>query len=312
MTTTVPLTALATSVEDIDAPLTRRFLFQKEDVRIHRELEYLWGLEIYTIDPTHERSILHIRKSTEVSLISRAGGWTLVPTEETLAAMLALQKYNITAPVSKRKSFLTEFSATEYEYIIVPLSTELDFFILQPGEAPRRFSSPYTGLPRVTSSAHPFFVAFDSRMKIERFGVHISKTWNWVFTRLTLHWFPSANLPEDFLRSCYPETLYTLSEHDSDPESGSDETVVTPREEDDLFHFPPDKEEFVSDWVRWDANHSHECGVPTAPTVSRDQGTKLLRTLKGGARWHVESTRGKKRFKELLEKMQSSPPATVS
>ncbi|KAJ7719750.1 hypothetical protein B0H14DRAFT_625112 [Mycena olivaceomarginata] len=80
------------------------------------------------------------------------------PNEETLAAMLALQKYNITAPVSKRKSFLTEFSATEYEYIIVPLSTELDFFILQPGEAPRRFSSPYTGLPRVTSSAHPFFV----------------------------------------------------------------------------------------------------------------------------------------------------------
>jgi hypothetical protein len=22
-------------------------------------MEYLWGLEIYTIDPTHERSILH-------------------------------------------------------------------------------------------------------------------------------------------------------------------------------------------------------------------------------------------------------------
>ncbi|KAJ7892737.1 hypothetical protein B0H14DRAFT_3125927 [Mycena olivaceomarginata] len=136
MTTAVPLSALATSLEDINAPLTRRFYSQ--------------------------RGCPYIRKSAEVSLISRAGGWTLVPTEETLAAMLALQKYNITAPVSERKSFLTEFSATEYEYIIVPLSTELDFFILQPGEAPRRFSSPYTGLPRVTSSAHPFFVAFDS------------------------------------------------------------------------------------------------------------------------------------------------------
>jgi hypothetical protein len=34
MTTTVPLSALATSLEDIDAPLTRRFLFPKEDVRM--------------------------------------------------------------------------------------------------------------------------------------------------------------------------------------------------------------------------------------------------------------------------------------
>jgi hypothetical protein len=42
-----------------------------------------------------------------LSLLNRAGGWTLIPTEETLAAMEALQDHNITAPVSQRKSFLT-------------------------------------------------------------------------------------------------------------------------------------------------------------------------------------------------------------
>ncbi|KAJ7829425.1 hypothetical protein B0H14DRAFT_3717524 [Mycena olivaceomarginata] len=295
MTTTVPLSALATSLEDIDAPLTRKFLFPQDDVEIHRKIEYLWGLEIYSIDPTHERSLLHVRNSM-LPLLGRTGGWTLVPTEETLVAMQALQSRNIAAPVSKRKSFLTEFSATEYEYIVVPLSTEIDFF----SSASRRNTA-----------------AVQLSLSIQHFDISISKPWRWAFLLLTAHWYPSANLPEDFLRSCYPATLYTLSESDSEPEaggleskSGSDETVVTPMDEDVPGHFPPDKEEFVSDWVRWDASHSHECVVPTAPTVSRDQGKKLLHTLLAGPRWNVESTRGQERFKKLLAEMQSSPPAT--
>lgn len=71
--TAVPLSALATAVEDIDAPWTERYLYPNESdlVRLsgapasvanmsqHRHMEYLWGLEIFTIDPTHERSVLH-------------------------------------------------------------------------------------------------------------------------------------------------------------------------------------------------------------------------------------------------------------
>jgi hypothetical protein len=34
MTTTVPLSAFATCLEDIDAPLTRKFLFPQDDVEI--------------------------------------------------------------------------------------------------------------------------------------------------------------------------------------------------------------------------------------------------------------------------------------
>ncbi|KAJ7240304.1 hypothetical protein B0H12DRAFT_1326455, partial [Mycena haematopus] len=140
MTTTVPLSAIATCLEDIDAPLTAKFLFSKDNAYLHRDLEYLWGLEIYTMDPTHERSILHIRKSMGPSP-SGGSRWTLVPTEETLMAMRALQVHNFTVPVSERRSFLTEFSAPEYQYIFVPLHSDVDFFVLQPGGAPRRFSA---------------------------------------------------------------------------------------------------------------------------------------------------------------------------
>ncbi|KAJ7694025.1 hypothetical protein B0H16DRAFT_1904413 [Mycena metata] len=63
MATVVPLSSLSTSA--IDGSLTQRYLFPKNDVRAHRQMEYLWGLEIYTIDPTHELSILHIQKSME-------------------------------------------------------------------------------------------------------------------------------------------------------------------------------------------------------------------------------------------------------
>ncbi|KAJ7224294.1 hypothetical protein GGX14DRAFT_694057, partial [Mycena pura] len=249
--TAVPLSALATSLEDIDAPLTTKYLFPENDIRLHRDMEYFWGLEIYTINPRHERSMIHIRKSMEVPFPSGTGGWTLVPTEDTLLAMQSLQERNYTVPVSERESFLTVFSAPEYEYIFVPLYTDVDFFILLPRQAPQRFSTPYTDFPRVTSSANPFFVAFESRRKIQRFHVTASKSWHRLFRGLTLHWSGSA-LPEEFLQSYHPECLISESGDGSEPDmplidpeskSGGDETIMTPKDEEELpSHAAPDKE----------------------------------------------------------------------
>ncbi|KAJ7666222.1 hypothetical protein DFH06DRAFT_269893 [Mycena polygramma] len=176
-------------------------------------MEHLpWGLDIRTIDPTHKHSIVKFPRS--MATFSTGCGWTLVPTEETLAAMDALQVHN---PISERKSFLTEFSARKYEYIFVPLYTEVDFFVLEPGHAPQRFSAPYTDFPLVTSSANPFFVTFYSRPKILRIHEPASNTWHRHFGDIKIHWSPFP-LPKDFLRSCYPATLVTLSEDDSEPE----------------------------------------------------------------------------------------------
>ncbi|KAJ6588832.1 hypothetical protein B0H19DRAFT_1248430 [Mycena capillaripes] len=331
MTTTVPLSALATSVKDIDAPLITQFLFPKDETRLasqshdyetlaltlpqHRHMEYLWGLEIYTIDPTHERSILHIRKSMKLPFPPGTGGWTLAPTEETLAAMVSLQKHNSTSPVSERKSFLTEFAAAEYEYIFVPLYTNIDFFILEPGQAAQRFSAPYTNFPRVTSSANPFFVTFWSRLKIRRFHASTSKRWHQLFGDLTMQWCASP-LPEEFLTSCYPETLISESDHGSQPEAhpvipeakiGSDKTVVAPNN----FYGPPparkwtqkmapvdeepspapDKDAFVDAWVRRAARRPHEpliLGIPPQDDRSR----KVNDYARLDPRWRKETKRG--------------------
>ncbi|KAF8205574.1 hypothetical protein K438DRAFT_1756942 [Mycena galopus ATCC 62051] len=309
MTATVPLSALVTCLEDIDAPLTRKFPFSNATY-LHRDMEYLWGLEIYTIDPTHERNILHIRKSMEVPFSGGVGSWTLVPTEETLVAMNALQVHNFTVPVSKRKSFLTEFSATEYEYIFVPLNTGVDFFILLPGEAPRRFSTPYTDFPRVTSTASPFFVTFESRLKMSRSLMPHSTTWQDVFGNLTLHWTTGV-IPEEFFVVSYPESLATVVDPDdgSEPDalldgpeskSGSDETIMTPTDEEGPSPVPH-KDAFVHEWVERDAKRRRKDPVPSNPppppaprtALRRDVTRRLPKTVRAAPQWREESQRGK-------------------
>ncbi|KAJ6470042.1 hypothetical protein C8R47DRAFT_1222672 [Mycena vitilis] len=252
MAATVPLSALATSVEDIDSELTPRFLFPKRDVRLHRQMEYLWGLEIQTIDPTHERSVLYIRKSMETPFRSGMNGsWFLIPTEETLGAMRLLQDRNVRAPISERTSFLDEFSAQEYEYIFIPDYTDIEFLALEDESAPQRFSAPYTDFPRVTSSANPFFVTFHARPRICMSHPSITETWYRAFNALTMYWSKSA-LPQEFLLSCYPPTLVTLIDHESQPDLhqgapeskfGSDEPMVTPADEEGPS-FVPDKVEY--------------------------------------------------------------------
>ncbi|KAJ6485697.1 hypothetical protein C8R45DRAFT_997535 [Mycena sanguinolenta] len=272
---------------------TKRYLFP-EDNRLHRDMEYLWGLDIYTIDPRHERSKLEIRSSMQVPF--RGGGsWTLIPTEDTLVAMRALQEHNITVPISERQSFLTEFSAPEYEYIFVPLNTDVDFYVIRPGQDAQQFSAPYADFPRVTSSANPFFVAFASRLKMR--PSHVSATYRTVFARLTMHWHTSA-VPQDFLLSSYPETLISESEDESEPDTllFDPETVATPIDEERSWSVP-DKETRVYEWVQKDAKRPRmdaTLSTPPPPTPQRDRKKKFDNTVRGGPRWPVESKRGKR------------------
>ncbi|KAF8205572.1 hypothetical protein K438DRAFT_1964006 [Mycena galopus ATCC 62051] len=322
MTATVPLSALATCLEDIDAPLTTKFLFSNAN-HLHRDMEYLWGLEIYTMDPTHERSILHLRKSMG-PLPNGAVTWTLVPTEETLVAMRALQVHNFTVPISERRSFLTEFSDPEYEYIFVPLDTDVDFFILQPGEAPRRFSAPYTDFPRVTSTANPFFVTFESRLKISRSLMPHSTTWQRAFGGLTMHWSPGV-IPEEFFVVSYPKSLATVIDSDdgSEPDalldgpeskSGSDETIATPTDEEGPSPVPH-KDTFVHEWVERDAKRRRKDPVPSNPpfpppprtALRRDVTRRLPKAVRAAPQWREESQRGK----DVTARLFTPPSVTI-
>ncbi|KAJ7575081.1 hypothetical protein C8J56DRAFT_458928 [Mycena floridula] len=236
------------------------------------------------------------------------GDWTLVPMEQTLSAMASLQDFNTSCPISERKSFLTEFSAPEYEYIFVPLSSDAEFFVLQPESAPQRFTSPYLDFPRVTSSANPFFVTFSASLRISQNNPLFSETWRRSFGAMVLQWRPFP-LPQDFLLSCYscyPDDFRSETAYESEPDShsggdesksGTDETMVKPVEENPLPM--PDKEELVYRWVQHDADprlHQRLGKVnttpwPPAPCVERS------RALKDAIRfypcWHRETERGR-------------------
>ncbi|KAJ7778333.1 hypothetical protein B0H16DRAFT_1711841 [Mycena metata] len=299
----VPLSALAASPDATNTKLCQRLLFSQVEGYLHRQIEYLWGMDIHTIDPTHERSVICIRKSMETLA---KGSWTLVPTEETLSAMDALQVHNYTVPVPERKSFLAEFPPAEYEYIFVPLSTDVDFFILEPGRQPRRFSAPYDNFPLVTSSANPFFIAFYSQLKIQSFQASASQAWNQLFDNITVPWCSSV-VPEDFLLSCYPESLISESGDESEPEpalelhskSGSDETVMTPIDEGPSP--VPEKESFVNTWVkqrRRDAYRVYERPTlsspsPWPPAPRKERARALRDTVRTYAAWHRETERGR-------------------
>ncbi|KAF7371021.1 hypothetical protein MSAN_00736300 [Mycena sanguinolenta] len=309
MTTRVPLSAISTSRDD-DAPLTRKLLFP-QDGRVHRDMEYLWGLDAYTMDPTHERSILHIRRSMQIPFPNGSiGSWALVPTEETLVAMQALQRHNIFVPIPERRSFLTEFSAAEYEYIFVPLHTDVDFYISRPGQEEQRFSAPYTDFPRITSSANPFFVTFDSRLKI---GPSLfSENWNMVFGRLTIHWHCGVIPDEFFVPTCYPETFYSLSaDEENATEPDAEQVFVEPEprpmsDEVVVDGLPVDPEgmprvrrqaERVRKWVQSEAERVRTGVAPSNPPrriVARaDQRKKFYETVRGGPQWRGKSKRGK-------------------
>ncbi|KAJ6473522.1 hypothetical protein C8R47DRAFT_712998 [Mycena vitilis] len=317
MTQTVPLSALATSAGHSDAELTMKYLFPKDDVRLHRFAEYLWGLEIYTFDPTHERSIIKVRKSMESCV---GTSWTLVPTEETLEAMASFQHGNCNVPVAKRKSALTEFAAAEYEYIFVPLCTDTDFFVLEPGQAPQRFTAPYAGFPRVASSVNPFFVAFYSREKIKQSHMPDSEKLYSFFSVLKFPWFASC-LPDEFLLSSYPDTLITLTDAESEPDlrhdgpgskSGSDGTIATPADE--RPSLVPGKEEFVFKWVQCDARQPHDPLVlgdlvsPPylfSPSAVRHRIAKPKTVLRLYPRWQTDSERGRDLCRRLYKRQRT-------
>jgi hypothetical protein len=182
---------------------------------------------------------------------------------------------------------------------------------------PQQFSFPYTDFPRVTCSANPFFVTFYSQLTVDPYDVSTSKTWRRLWGDLTMQW-SDAPLPEDFLLSCYPDTLISETADDEpepaahcganpDSKSGSEETVVTPIE--DGPSPVPDKEAFVYDWVRRDARQPHERLVlsspaPRAPARLADYTGKRkdLEASPPSPRWPKESKRGMESCQRLFKR----------
>ena len=163
----------------------------------------------------------------------------------------------------------------------------------------------------MTSSANPFFVVFESQLKINRLSIGWSRT----FSEVKTLWFGGV-LPDAFLLSSsgYPETLISESAgsesdgsepdvplHGPESKSGSDETLMTPADEEE---FPPPaapaKEAFVFDWVRRDAYRSRErLVVPPLPLTPPGDRTRRVNP-RDAPQWRTETKLGKAHSNRLF------------
>ncbi|KAJ7598420.1 hypothetical protein C8J56DRAFT_166235 [Mycena floridula] len=301
-TTAVALDSVASAVEERDTPLFKKYLAYGFPRR-HRKLEYSWGMDLFTFDEEHELSILRIRPSmTELR-------WILVPTEETLSAMVKMQSNNFSCPIAQRNSFLAEFSAPEYEYIFVPLDSDVDFFVIESGRPPHRYSSPYLDFPRIRVAANPFFVmlAASSHITQLRRDVRLSVAWQSLYFQLTTPWIRS-NLPQDFVLSCFPEDLVS----DNGDESDSDSLLTPPSQNGPqqepiaqpsfkLAELNPwvDKELLISNWIQHDADPnqlsppSAVCNSPWPPSAPIEQPRPVAEAVFCDPSWYTDSDQGK-------------------
>ncbi|KAI4521680.1 hypothetical protein K525DRAFT_284691 [Schizophyllum commune Loenen D] len=130
--------------------------------------EYYWGMEKGELDL--ESPLNHIELRLDMSERLSPGDWTLIPTPEILQLMLRMAEYNKIAPLHARKHYLVEFPAQEYEYVMIPLCMlqEKPPTLYVHGSArPKMYRPPYKDLPRIRSSAHPFFVVWVASEQID-------------------------------------------------------------------------------------------------------------------------------------------------
>ncbi|KAL1751082.1 hypothetical protein FB107DRAFT_294149 [Schizophyllum commune] len=130
--------------------------------------EYYWGMQKGELDL--ESPLNHIELRLDMSERLSSGDWTLIPTPETLESMLQMAEYNKTAPLHARKHYLLEFPAQEYEYVMIPLcmlEEKPPTLYVHGGARSKMYRPPYKDLPRIRSSAHPFFVVWVASEQID-------------------------------------------------------------------------------------------------------------------------------------------------
>ncbi|KAI5886938.1 uncharacterized protein SCHCODRAFT_02602661 [Schizophyllum commune H4-8] len=119
--------------------------------------EYYWGLGKGELALDTELNHIQLRKDMADKLDCQE--WAIMPTQDTLDAMISLSRYNASQDVNARRHYSEILPEVEYEYEFVPL------YVCQPiyaktGRSTRTFRPPYARMPRLKSRAHPLFVIF--------------------------------------------------------------------------------------------------------------------------------------------------------
>ncbi|KAI5830957.1 hypothetical protein K523DRAFT_301566 [Schizophyllum commune Tattone D] len=183
---TTPSSCRAHPLHDVSPPPTEanpdecHTFFRHLNAQDHEELprsptphliehfEYYWGMQKGELDL--ESPLNHIELRLDMSERLSSGDWTLIPTPETLESMLRMAEYNKNAPLHARKHYLLEFPAQEYEYVMIPLcmlEEKPPTLYVHGGARTKMYRPPYKDLPRIRSSAHPFFVVWVASEQID-------------------------------------------------------------------------------------------------------------------------------------------------
>ncbi|TRM63463.1 hypothetical protein BD626DRAFT_402231 [Schizophyllum amplum] len=145
-------------------PLVDYRLMDLDSGRYRRQLEhfdYYWGLCKGELDL--RTPLNHIQLRSDMAKRLDEQEWTLLPTKETMDAMIELSEFNKTVDVSLRRAYFEDLPETEYEYEFVPLYiAQLDrpALYIDQGATTKTVRAPYYRMPRIRSRAHPLFVIF--------------------------------------------------------------------------------------------------------------------------------------------------------
>ncbi|KAJ7592160.1 hypothetical protein C8J56DRAFT_1162594 [Mycena floridula] len=285
MSNSVPLEALTTALDDLDAPLEKYVLISGAK-HLHRSFEYLWGLNAFEFDETHERNIIYLRKSLHARLRQ---GWTLIPTIETLTAMRALVGHNSRCPLTERKSFLSEFSAPEYEYMFLPMDIQEEIIV-----DGRCFSPPYQGFPRIRCSANPFFVAYQCEGQIILSDSAVcSKAYLTAYFLVSSDWH--GGYPKSFVGE--PESSDSDSDEETQWSDSSEDSVPAPALP-PPSRTPVTKQSRIANWVK--SNADPELHEPAMEPLKSPLKARKPRPDSKAA-WRRDSVLGQRWTEQLFE-----------
>ncbi|KAI5886888.1 uncharacterized protein SCHCODRAFT_02752466 [Schizophyllum commune H4-8] len=159
----IPSDAFSTIKKMHECPMVNHPVLDLDPGRYKRQIEhfeYYWGLEKGGIDLESPLNRILLRADMSERLKKRE--WTIMPTQETLQAILSMAEHNKTATLHERRHCLLELNSQEYEYDFVPLHLLKrgghPSLYVNRGRSTRAVRAPYKSMPRIRSQAHPLFV----------------------------------------------------------------------------------------------------------------------------------------------------------
>ncbi|KAL1703179.1 hypothetical protein EV121DRAFT_281335 [Schizophyllum commune] len=147
-------------------PLVNYRLMDLDAGKYKRQIEhyeYYWGLRKGQLDLDTPSNHLQLRSDMAKKLDKQE--WVIVPSQETMDAMIALSRYNQSQNVNSRRPFTEVLLEVEYEYDFVPLyinEQRRPTLYIKKGDTTKVVRPPFDQMPPIKSRAHPLFVIFRS------------------------------------------------------------------------------------------------------------------------------------------------------